>query len=122
MTCVFWSTFMLSGITQATDTFTYDRDSGKVIGKIATISDVDYFTLTLPARSGATFAGSPSPTATIDTITYTIEASAELSSFNAAGIEITPAPVRASLHSTAKTFASKGDTTNPRAKPSVLDF
>ncbi len=46
-------------------------------------------TLTVAVRSGAVFAGSPSPTATIDGVTYTIEGSLNLNTFDTGVTEIT---------------------------------
>lgn len=64
---------------------------GKIIGKIAPVSTVDYFTLTLPVRAGAVFSGATSQTATLDGVVYTIEASTDLSSFSGAVVEVSPA-------------------------------
>jgi autotransporter-associated beta strand protein len=49
------------------------------------------FILTIAARGGAVFAGSPSPTATIDGVTLTMTGSANLTNWSAAVEEVVPA-------------------------------
>ncbi|BCU77732.1 autotransporter-associated beta strand repeat-containing protein [Luteolibacter sp. LG18] len=66
--------------------------SGKIVSKIVTIGPDQVLTLTLPARSTATFtAAAPTMTATADTVTYVIEGSATLSGFPVTVTEVTGA-------------------------------
>jgi hypothetical protein len=46
---------------------------------------------TVAVRTGATFIGSPSPVATLDGVTYTIQGSTNLTAFTASVTEVTPA-------------------------------
>ena len=51
----------------------------------------DYYTITIVVREDAVFTGSPSPSATIDGITYAIGGSTDLSAFNVPVQSLTPA-------------------------------
>ncbi|MFD0895112.1 autotransporter-associated beta strand repeat-containing protein [Luteolibacter ambystomatis] len=64
--------------------------SGKIASKIATIGADQVMTLTLPARSTASFSPSGTTmTATADTVTYVVEGSDTLSTFAIAVTEVT---------------------------------
>ena len=58
---------------------------------LTTVSTMDHLALTLPVRSGAIFSGSPSPSTTIDGITYTIQGTLDLNDWTESLIEVTPA-------------------------------
>lgn len=63
--------------------------SGKIVSKVATIGTDKVMTLTLPARSTASFSPSGTTmTATADTVTYIVEGSDTLSSFAIAVTEV----------------------------------
>ena len=79
--------------------FAFDDDplsgtaSGKVVGRIATISGQPYLTLTLPVRDGAVFSGPGDlVSAPVAGVTYTIQGSTDLADFTSMNlVEVTPA-------------------------------
>ena len=61
-----------------------DPSDGPVFArKISGEGGNEYFTLTIPTRNGAVFAGSPHPTARVDGITYVIEGSTDMQDYSA---------------------------------------
>ncbi|MCW1924588.1 autotransporter-associated beta strand repeat-containing protein [Luteolibacter arcticus] len=62
--------------------------TGKVRSRIETVGADKVLVITLPVRNTATFGGSPSKTATVDDITYTIEGSNNLTLFDQGVTEI----------------------------------
>lgn len=67
------------------------RSSDKTLIRQATGSGDNAFVFTCPARSGAVFSGSPSPSAAIDGLIYQIQGSRALAGFDAPLAETTPA-------------------------------
>jgi hypothetical protein len=65
--------------------------SKKVAMRASTDPGLDSFVFTLPVRNGAVFTGSAPPTAVVDGITYQVQGSLNLDSFNAPLIEVIPA-------------------------------
>ena len=66
-------------------------NEGKQRVSIDTVGGNDYFTITLPVRRGAVFTNFPTPTTTIDGLTYDIQGTLDLSSWNIGLAEVTPA-------------------------------
>ncbi|MGC4014360.1 MAG: autotransporter-associated beta strand repeat-containing protein [Luteolibacter sp.] len=63
----------------------------RIVGRVATVNTFKMLTLTVPIRNGAIFAGSPDLTATVDGVTYHIQASLDLqdwTSFPAAEVPV----------------------------------
>jgi hypothetical protein len=98
--------------------------SGKVVGKVATLGADKVLTLTLPVRSGATFAGATDKTATVDGAVYRIQAGPELGTWPSVVSEVTGAEATAlqagmpALSSgwVYRSFRAPGNlTTDPRA-------
>ncbi len=65
--------------------------SGKLASSIQLVSSEQAMLLTLPVFNGATFSGSPSPTATVGQWAYTIQGSNGLTAFDQAVTEVSPA-------------------------------
>jgi alpha-L-fucosidase len=65
--------------------------STKIAMRASTDPGLDSFVFTLPVRDGAIFTGSAPPTAAVDGVTYQVQGSADLQSFNAPLIEVIPA-------------------------------
>jgi len=76
--------------------FAFDRNPNSKAQEIKTsihltnISTTDYLAITLPVRSGAAFSSSPSPTATVDGIIYTIQGTLSLDDWTESLTEVTP--------------------------------
>lgn len=65
--------------------------SHKIALRPSSVSGSDEFVFTAPVRNGATFTGTAPPTAVADGITYQVQGSHDLGSFNAPLLEVTPA-------------------------------
>lgn len=65
--------------------------SSKVAIRLSSDPGLNKFVFTAPARNGAIFTGTTSPTAAADGITYQVQGSLNLGSFNALLVEIIPA-------------------------------
>ncbi|MEZ5385248.1 MAG: LamG-like jellyroll fold domain-containing protein [Prosthecobacter sp.] len=65
-------------------------DDGKHREAITDVSGTNHFAITIPVRSGAVFSGSPSPTATIDGITYAFQGTLNLVSWDELVSEVVP--------------------------------
>jgi hypothetical protein len=68
------------------------HNDGKMGPDLTTISNLSYFTLTLPVRVGVTFSGSGESSAAVDGIIYRIQGSPDLVDFETTQVfEVTPA-------------------------------
>ena len=74
-----------------TDPLGSGSNEGKRRLSTTTFPNGEHLTLTIPVRVGATFAGNPSPEATVDGITYQIQGTSDLVNWADSVIEITPA-------------------------------
>jgi len=63
---------------------------GKQRTLVADVAGNDHFILTLPVRTGAVFAGSPAPSASIDGISYRIEGTANFTAWDQSLLEVSP--------------------------------
>ncbi|BCX46404.1 PEP-CTERM domain protein [Haloferula helveola] len=74
-----------------TDPLGNGSDEGKLRTGFTDDGGNDYFSITVPVRDGAVFTGSPSPTATIDGITYTAQGTGDLTTWDTTVVELIPA-------------------------------
>lgn len=81
----------LQHFAMATDPLGSGGTEGKQRVSIDSIEGSDHFTITLPVRAGAVFTNFPAPSATIDGVTYAIQGTNDLNSWDVELASVTPA-------------------------------